>query len=101
MNTNACLHKFKKNVYILNIFIYNIKYNNINIYIYIHVNKNIYTVYILCVFINVQNKNTQYTYIYYINKNLFSNKNCKATSRKNKMEIFAFTFMHLTHFYPK
>ncbi len=50
-----CIYKYKhdasiylrKIVYILNIFIYNIKYNNINIQMYIHVN--IFKIYTVCV----------------------------------------------------
>ncbi len=49
INTNTCMYIFKKlyYVYILHIFIYNIKYNNLNIYM------QIFSKYILhvCVFI--------------------------------------------------
>ncbi len=55
----------EKCVYILNIFIYNIKYKNINIYMYIFSK---YLLYVF-VFIYIHNKYTQCTYIYYVNKN--------------------------------
>ncbi len=42
---------------------YNIKYKNINIF-------KIYTVCILCMYLNIH-KYTQYTYIYYVNKNFY------------------------------
>jgi len=42
---------------------------NIKIYKQIHVN--IFEIYTVCVFIHIDNKYTQYTHIYYINKLLF------------------------------
>ncbi len=58
INTHTCMHIFKKNVsFILNIFIYNINYVNINI------NVNIFKIY------SLHNKYTQYTHILCKQKN--------------------------------
>ncbi len=60
---------FKKICYvsILNIFIYNIKSNNINVYTC----KYFQTIYCMSVYLYIHNKYTQYTYIYYVNKNFY------------------------------
>ncbi len=53
------MHVFTKNVvYTLNIFMYDMKYNNINIYIYIYT-----CIYCMCVQLYIHNKYTQYTNI--------------------------------------
>ncbi len=53
--------------YILYIFIYNIKYKNINIYIHV----NIFIKYILCVYLCIYNIHSTHTYIYYVNKKVW------------------------------
>ncbi len=65
INTNTCMYIFKKlrYVYILNVFIYNIIMLNIFVNIF-----KVYTVYVsiyICI-------NKEYTYIYYVNKNVFN-----------------------------
>ncbi len=52
-------------------FIYNMKYNNINVCVYIYVNSfKIYTVCVcVCVYIYIINKHS--THIYYANKNFY------------------------------
>ncbi len=63
-------------VYILNIFIYNINYININIYM------EIFSKYILyvCIYID-DNKSTQYTHLYYANKDFYFWMRLIATNR--------------------
>ncbi len=53
MCANACIYLRKIcYVYILNIFIYNIKYKNIDIKMYIHVN--IFKIYSVCVYLYIK-----------------------------------------------
>ncbi len=53
INTNTCMYIFKKiyYVYILDIFIYNIKYNNLNIYMDIHANISKINTECVCIYI--------------------------------------------------
>ncbi len=52
-------------VYIIHLFIYNRNYMKINI----HTCKYFLSVYCMCMLLYINNKYTQYTHIYYINRN--------------------------------
>ncbi len=66
INTHTCMYISEKNFfYILNIFIYNINYMNINIDVNTCKYFQIYTV---CVYLYIHNTYTEHTHIYYAKK---------------------------------